>query len=119
MNSRNDFTSPGEREYPVEDKDLSEEQNEHLTGSLRAVRSNPATPPALQDLARKVLGGRLEVKDVLDDPSGYRALTDGIAGMREGWRAMSPQDRQAVRATVEENADEAAAGGGPAGGRMR
>ena len=39
--SNNPFTSPGDREYPVEDKDLSEEQNEHLTSALRAVRNNP------------------------------------------------------------------------------
>ena len=60
-----------------------------------------------------MLGGRLELKDVLDDPAGHRALTDGLSGMRESWRSMSPQDRQAVRATVEEKADEVEAGGGP------
>ncbi|MGW7021436.1 hypothetical protein ACWGGS_19130 [Streptomyces decoyicus] len=40
-------------------------------------------PSARQDLARKVLGGRLGLKDALDDPSGFRALTDGLSGMRE------------------------------------
>ncbi|MFI7098129.1 hypothetical protein ACIBK8_02020 [Streptomyces sp. NPDC050161] len=104
MNTRNDVTGPGDRDYPIEEKDLSDEQNAHLTRSLRAVRNNPSAPPALQDLARKMLGGRLELKDVLDDPSGYRALTDGVAGMRESWRSMSPQDRQAVRAEIEERA---------------
>ncbi|MGW7490045.1 hypothetical protein [Streptomyces sp. NPDC054786] len=112
MNSSDDLTAPGDRDYPVEDKDLSEEQNEHLTKALRAVRGNPAAPPALQDLARKMLGGRVELKDVLDDPSGYRALTDGISGMRESWRSMPPQDRQAVRAEVEEKAAEKEAEGG-------
>ncbi|WP_407549906.1 hypothetical protein QOM21_11995 [Streptomyces sp. Pv4-95] len=105
--SNNAFTDPGDREYPVEDKDLSEEQNEHLTKALRAVRGNSSAPPELQDLARKMLSGRLELKDVLDDPSGHRALTEGISGMRESWRSMSPQDRQAVRADVEEKAAEA------------
>ncbi|MFG2223468.1 hypothetical protein [Streptomyces sp. NPDC048644] len=108
MNTRNDVTGPGDRDYPIEEKDLSDEQNAHLTTALRAVRGNPAAPPALQDLARKMLGGRLELKDVLDDPSGYRALTDGTAGMRDSWRSMSPQDRQAVRAEVEERAAQAA-----------
>ncbi|MEU8997351.1 hypothetical protein AB0952_39105 [Streptomyces caniferus] len=112
MNSRNDFISPGERDYPVEDKDLSEEQNEHLTEALRGVRGNAAAPPALQDLARKVLGGRLDLKDVLDDPSGHRALTDGLSGMRDSWRSMPPQDRQAVRAAVEEKAAQKEADGG-------
>ncbi|MEV0370050.1 hypothetical protein AB0I10_09520 [Streptomyces sp. NPDC050636] len=119
MTSNNAFTNPGDREYPIEERDLSEEQNEHLTKSLRAVRNNPATPPALQDIARKMLGGRLELKDVLDDPSGYRALTDGIAGMRDSWRSMSPQDRQAVRAKVEEKAEEAEAEGVGASYRPR
>ncbi|MFJ9416301.1 hypothetical protein ACIRPT_19260 [Streptomyces sp. NPDC101227] len=109
--SNNAFTSPGDRDYPVEEKDLSEEQNEHLTSALRAVRGNPNAPSDLQDLARKMLSGRLELKDVLDDPSGYRALTDGISGMRESWRSMPPQDRQAVRADVEDKAAEVEARG--------
>ncbi|MGW2404588.1 hypothetical protein ACWCXK_08680 [Streptomyces sp. NPDC001739] len=111
MSNGNGFTNPGERDYPVEDRDLAEEQNEHLTRSLRAVRDNASAPAEAQDLARKMLSGRLELKDVLDDPSGYRALTDGIAGMRESWRAMAPEDRQAVRARVEEKAVEAEAEG--------
>ncbi|MFJ8670594.1 hypothetical protein [Streptomyces sp. NPDC093589] len=111
MSGNNHITDPGERDYPVEEKDLSEDQNEHLTKALRAVRGNPSAPPAMQDLARKMLSGRLELKDVLDDPSGHRALTEGISGMRESWRSMAPQDRQAVRAKVEENAAEAEADG--------
>ncbi|MEU7432016.1 hypothetical protein AB0B07_14365 [Streptomyces sioyaensis] len=111
MTGNNAFTSPGDREYPIEERDLAEEQNEHLTSALRAVRDNPDAPSALQDIARKMLGGRVELKDVLDDPSGYRALTDGISGMRESWRSMSPQDRQAVRAKVEEKAEQAEAEG--------
>ncbi|MFG2206152.1 hypothetical protein [Streptomyces sp. NPDC048638] len=111
MTSKNAFTSPGDREYPIEDKDLSEEQNEHLTSALRSVRDNAKAPSELQDLARKMLGGRVELKDVLDDPSGYRALTDGISGMRESWRSMSPQDRQVVRADIEDKAAEAEAAG--------
>jgi hypothetical protein len=111
VSSNNAFTDPGDREYPVDEKDLSEEQNEHLTKALRSVRGNASAPPALQDVARKMLSGRLELKDVLDDPSGFRALTDGLAGMRESWRSMAPQDRQAVRAKVEENAAEAEAEG--------
>ncbi|WP_030811771.1 hypothetical protein [Streptomyces sp. NRRL S-337] len=111
MSSGNGFAHPGERDYPVEDRDLAEEQNEHLTRSLRAVRDNPSAPPEVQELSRKLLSGRLELKDVLDDPSGYRALTDGIAGMRESWRSMPPEVRQAVRAKVEEKAVEAEADG--------
>ncbi|TJZ46060.1 hypothetical protein FCH28_26390 [Streptomyces piniterrae] len=119
MSNSGNFTAPGDRDYPVEERDLAEEQNEHLTKSLRALRNNPSAPPALQDLARKMLGGRLELKDVLDDPSGYRALTDGISGMRDSWRSMAPQDRQAVRATVEEKAEEAEAEGAGATYRPR
>ncbi|GGN47646.1 hypothetical protein GCM10012285_33600 [Streptomyces kronopolitis] len=104
--------APGERDYPLAEPDLAEEQNARLTEALRGVRDGAAAPGALRELAGKVLGGRLALKDVLDDPSGYRVLTDGISGMRESWRSMSPQDRQAVRATVEERADEAEAGGG-------
>ncbi|MFI1736206.1 hypothetical protein [Streptomyces sioyaensis] len=111
MAGNNAFANPGDREYPIEERDLSEEQNEHLTSALRAVRDNANAPSELQDIARKMLGGRLELKDVLDDPSGYRALTDGISGMRESWRSMSPQDRQAVRAKVEEKAEQAEAEG--------
>lgn len=115
MQHRNDAPAPGERDHPVAERDLAEEQNAHLTEALRGVRDAASAPPALQDLARKVLGGRLELKDLLDDPSGYRVLTDGISTMRESWRSMSPQDRQEVRRKVEERAEEAdgpAAGGG-------
>ncbi|MFJ6785997.1 hypothetical protein [Streptomyces angustmyceticus] len=112
MTSNNAFANPGDREYPIDETDLSEEQNEHLTSVLRAVRDNADAPSELQDVARKMLGGRLELKDVLDDPSGFRALTDGISGMRESWRSMSPTGRQAVRAAVEEKAAEEEAGGG-------
>ncbi|MFG2288528.1 hypothetical protein ACGFOU_20980 [Streptomyces sp. NPDC048595] len=119
MSTHSAFPAPGDRDYPVEERDLAEEQNEHLTTSLRSVRDNPSAPPALQDLARKMLGGRLEMKDVLDDPAGYRVLTDGLAGMRESWRSMSPQDRQALRTKVEEKAEEAAADGAGAAYRPR
>ncbi|WP_433858301.1 hypothetical protein [Streptomyces kronopolitis] len=109
------YDGPGERDYPVAEPDLAEEQNVQLTEALRGVRDAGSAPAALRDLARKVLGGRLELKDVLDDPSGYRVLTDGISGMRESWRSMSPQDRQAVRARVEERAAEADGAAGGAG----
>ncbi len=81
-------------------------------GGPRKAQGGPSAPPALQDLARKVLGGRLELKDGLDDSSGFRALTDGLSGMRESRRSMSPQDRQAVRTAVEEKAAEKEADGG-------
>ncbi|MFI0903560.1 hypothetical protein ACH4TE_08410 [Streptomyces sioyaensis] len=119
MNSRhstNATPAPGERDYPVAEQDLAEEQNAHLTKALRAVRDTSSAPPALQELARKVLGGRLELKDVLDDPSGHRVLTDGISGMRESWRSMSPQDRQAVRTAIAEQAEHVAEADGAAGG---
>ncbi|MGP3774638.1 hypothetical protein ACTWJ8_27865 [Streptomyces sp. SDT5-1] len=91
------YSAPEEREYPIEDKNLTEEQNEHLTQSLRKVRDMKDAPPALQDLARQLLGGRMELKDVLDSPSGHRALGEGLAPLREQWRNMSPQERQRVR----------------------
>ncbi|MCX4829760.1 MULTISPECIES: hypothetical protein [unclassified Streptomyces] len=95
--NRDSFDALGERDYPIEDKNLTEEQNEHLTASLRKVRDMKDAPPALQDLARQLLGGRMELKDVLDSSSGHRALGEGLAGMREQWRNMSPQERQQVR----------------------
>ncbi|KUL37385.1 hypothetical protein ADL22_21700 [Streptomyces sp. NRRL F-4489] len=105
----------GERDYPIEEKDLTEEQNEHRTTTLRAVRDNPNAPAALRDLAKKMLSGRVQLKDVLDDPAGHRALSEGLAPLREQWRAMSPQQRQAVR---QYDPDEApGSGGGPSGSR--
>ncbi|WP_438485582.1 hypothetical protein [Streptomyces sp. S186] len=96
-NNNSNLDALGERDYPIEEKDLTEEQNEHRTRTLRAVRDNPNAPEALRDLAKKMLSGRLQLKDVLDDPAGHRALTEGLAPLREQWRTMSPQQRQAVR----------------------
>ncbi|MFI1155174.1 hypothetical protein [Streptomyces sioyaensis] len=76
---------------------FTEEQNEHLTKSLRAVRDNANAPEALKELAQKMLSGRLQLKDVLDDPAGNRALGAGLASLKDQWRSMSPQERQAVR----------------------
>ncbi|WP_306323375.1 MULTISPECIES: hypothetical protein [unclassified Streptomyces] len=97
MSTGNRFGPQDERDYPIEDKNLTEEQNEHLTASLRKVRDMPGAPPALQDLARELLGGRMELKDVLDSPAGHRALGEGLAPLRDQWRNMSPQERQQVR----------------------
>ncbi|MCK7625630.1 hypothetical protein MUU72_21435 [Streptomyces sp. RS10V-4] len=103
----------GERDHPLEEQDLTEEQNEHRTKTLRAVRDNPNAPEALRDLAKKMLSGRLQLKDVLDDPAGHRALSEGLAPLREQWRTMSPQQRQEVR---QYDPDEAPrSGDGPAG----
>ncbi|MFE7300525.1 hypothetical protein [Streptomyces sp. NPDC057579] len=87
----------GERDYPIEEQDLTDEQNEHRTETLRAVRDNPNAPEPLRQLAKKMLSGRLQLKDVLDDAAGHRALTEGLAPLREQWRTMSPQQRQATR----------------------
>ncbi|GAU70033.1 hypothetical protein SSP35_16_00280 [Streptomyces sp. NBRC 110611] len=95
--NHSDSGALGERDYPIEEKDLTEEQNEHLTKSLRAVRDNSNAPDALKELARKMLSGRLQLKDALDDPDGNRALVAGLAPLRDQWRSMSPQERQAVR----------------------
>ncbi|MGY0491370.1 hypothetical protein [Streptomyces sp. WG-D5] len=95
--NRDNFGPQGEREYPIEDQNLTEEQNEHLTESLRKVRDMKDAPPALQDLARQLLGGRMDLKEVLDSPAGHRALGEGLAPLREQWRNMSPQERQQVR----------------------
>ncbi|MER7990375.1 hypothetical protein ABTY53_33050 [Streptomyces noursei] len=110
----------GDREYPVEDKDLSEEQNTHLTAALRAVRDNGAASPDLKDLARTMLSGRMEIKDVLDSPAGHRALTDGLAGLRDQWRALPPEQRQSLRHVGDEDEDardRAGAHGDRRGGR--
>ncbi|UQA93041.1 hypothetical protein [Streptomyces halobius] len=57
-----------------------------------------------------MLGGRLELKDVLDDPAGHRALTEGLSGIRDQWRSMTPQERQARRASAAQVPDEAPRG---------
>ncbi|MEU7635587.1 MULTISPECIES: hypothetical protein [unclassified Streptomyces] len=101
--SKQHATGLGDREYPIEDKDLSEEQNTHLTTALRAVRDNASVSPDLKDLARAMLSGRLEIKDVLDSPSGHRALTSGLAGLRDEWRALPPEQRQTLRHSGDED----------------
>ncbi|MGD3107972.1 hypothetical protein [Streptomyces sp. YGL11-2] len=111
-NSNSNTDALGDRDYPIEEKDLTEEQNEHRTKTLRAVRDNPNAPEALRELAKKMLSGRVQLKDVLDDSAGHRALSEGLAPLREQWRTMSPQQRQTVR---EYDPDEEPRGGGASG----
>lgn len=94
---RNGLSSNGAPMVSSPLSSFTEEQTEHLTKSLRAVRDNANAPEALKELAQKMLSGRLQLKDVLDDPAGNRALGAGLASLKDQWRSMSQQERQAVR----------------------
>jgi hypothetical protein len=86
---------PDETEF--HDAALDSEQAARFTHTLREVTESGVGGPDLQDLARKLLSGRAELRDVLDSPAGARALGAGLEPLRSTWEALSEDERQAVR----------------------
>lgn len=56
----------------------------------------------LQEMAREVLGGRIDLRDATAMTSYSDALIESMTGFREKWEAMSDADRQRL---AEEGAD--------------
>ncbi|MCZ9340168.1 hypothetical protein NGM37_20625, partial [Streptomyces sp. TRM76130] len=62
----------------------------------------------LQESARRLLTGRLALRDALDDPAMARALGGGdMASLRSQWESLPEEERERIRR------GETPVGGGP------
>ncbi|WP_405723962.1 hypothetical protein OG607_16625 [Streptomyces sp. NBC_01537] len=84
-------------ETEFHDAALDPGQAARFTRTLRKVTESGVGGPDLQDLARRLLSGRMELGDVLDSPAGARALGAGLDPLRSKWEALPEQERQAIR----------------------
>ena len=87
-------TSP---ERGVLDEALEPEQIRSLNSALRQLSKNDGVDKDLQEAAKKLLSGRLALRDAMDDPGIARALGSGMASLRGQWESLSEEERDQVR----------------------
>ncbi|WP_051338641.1 hypothetical protein [Streptomyces flavidovirens] len=81
----------------VWDEALEPEQVRSLNSALRKLADGGGGSKELQDTAKKMLSGRLPLREVLDDPSAARALGSGLASLRGQWESLSEEEREQIR----------------------
>ena len=81
----------------VLDEALEPEQIRSLNSALRKLSENDGVGKDLQDAAKKLLSGRLPLRDALDDPAVAHALGGGMASLRGQWESLSEEERDKVR----------------------
>ncbi|MCI3277914.1 hypothetical protein [Streptomyces cylindrosporus] len=81
----------------VLDEALEPEQIRSLNTALRKLTETDAAGRDLQDAAKKLLSGRLALRDALDDPGVSRALGSGMANLRGQWESLSDEERDRIR----------------------
>ncbi|MGW1028626.1 hypothetical protein ACWD4J_33915 [Streptomyces sp. NPDC002577] len=81
----------------VLDEALEPEQIRSLNAALRKLTETDGAGKDLQDAAKKLLSGRLALRDALDDPAVSRALGSGMANLRGQWESLSDEDRDRLR----------------------
>ncbi len=107
-NSPNPHGSSPER--GVLDEALEPEQTRSLNSALRKLSETGNVSKDMQEAAKRLLSGRLALRDALDDPAVARALGGGMASLRGQWEALSEEERDQVRH------GETLAGGGSSSG---
>jgi hypothetical protein len=98
------------QERGVLDEALEPEQIRSLNSALRKLSQTEGAGKEMQEAAKKLLSGRLALRDALDDPAVSRALGGGMASLRGQWESLSDDERDQVRH------GEPLAGGGPSSG---
>ncbi|MFE6625041.1 hypothetical protein [Streptomyces sp. NPDC057740] len=98
------------QERGVIDEALEPEQIRSLNSALRKLSETDGASKELQEAAKKLLSGRVALRDALDDPTVSRALGGGLASLRGQWESLSDDERDQVRH------GEPLAGGGPSSG---
>jgi hypothetical protein len=84
-------------ERGVLDEALEPEQIRSLNSALRKLSENDGVGKDLQDAAKKLLSGRVALRDALDDPGMARALGGGMASLRGQWESLPDEERDQVR----------------------
>ncbi len=98
------------QERGVVDEALEPDQIRSLNAALRQLSQTEGAGKELQEAAKKLLSGRLALRDALDDPAVSRALGGGMASLRGQWESLSEEQRDQVRH------GEPLSGGGPSSG---
>ncbi|MGI5378641.1 hypothetical protein ACQEV2_31200 [Streptomyces sp. CA-251387] len=94
-NSPNPQDSSPER--GVLDEALEPEQIRSLNSALRQLSQTDGVSKDLQEAAKRMLSGRLALRDALDDPAVARALGGGLASLRGQWESLSEEERDQIR----------------------
>ncbi|MGP2440157.1 hypothetical protein [Streptomyces sp. JW3] len=85
-------------ERGVLDEALDPQQVRSLNSALRRLSQNDSGGTDLRDAAKRMLSGRLPLRDALDDPAMARALGGGgMASLRGRWESLSEEERHQVR----------------------
>ncbi|MEJ8671401.1 MULTISPECIES: hypothetical protein [unclassified Streptomyces] len=85
------------QERGVLDEALEPEQIRSLNSALRKLSETDAGGKDLQEAAKKLLSGRLALRDAMDDPAVSRALGGGMASLRGQWESLSEDERDQIR----------------------
>lgn len=79
------------------DEALEPEQIRSLNSALRQLSQDDGVGKDLQDAAKKLLSGRLALRDAMDDPAVARTLGSGMASLRGQWESLPEDERDRVR----------------------
>lgn len=97
----------------VLDEALEPGQIRSLNSTLRKLSETDAVGKDMEDAAKKLLSGRLALRDALEDPAVARALGGGMASLRGQWDALSEEEREQIR--HEEAGEDGTPSSGPSG----
>ncbi|MFE9441521.1 hypothetical protein ACFYO2_21485 [Streptomyces sp. NPDC006602] len=78
----------------VLDEALEPGQIRSLNSALRKLSETDAVGKDMEDAAKRLLSGRLALRDALEDPAVARALGGGMASLRGKWDALSEEERE-------------------------
>ncbi|MEV1084342.1 hypothetical protein AB0I98_40075 [Streptomyces sp. NPDC050211] len=81
----------------VLDEALEPEQIRSLNSALRQLSTSDGVGKDMQEAAKKLLSGRLALRDALDDPAVARALGSGMSSLRDQWESLSEEEREQIR----------------------
>jgi hypothetical protein len=81
----------------VLDEALEPGQIRSLNSALRKLSETDAVGKDMEEAAKRLLSGRLALRDALDDPAVARALSSGgMASLRGQWDALSEEERDRI-----------------------
>ncbi|MPY49030.1 hypothetical protein [Streptomyces acidicola] len=83
----------------VLDEALEPEQIRSLNSALRRLSaSDGGASKEMQEAAKRLLSGRLALRDALDDPAVARTLGGGgMASLRRQWESLPEEEREQMR----------------------
>ncbi|MGW3120273.1 hypothetical protein ACWDBW_24535 [Streptomyces sp. NPDC001107] len=81
----------------VLDEALEPDQIRSLNSALRKLTETDGVSSELQDAAKKLLSGRLPLRNALDDPGVAHALGSGMASLRGQWESLPEEERDRIR----------------------